>query len=91
MNIHGLKRAIRPSARYVQAQASASVRGLATPSSSGSGSGFRNEFSQALADGPSLDDFISDPSPAPERVVLGNTKGYVPLVAHTCETHSTNF
>ncbi|PCH33512.1 Lipoyl synthase [Wolfiporia cocos MD-104 SS10] len=43
------------------------VRTLATPSSS------KSSFSQALAEGPTLDDFIS--GNAPDRVVLGNTKG----------------
>ncbi|EIN14159.1 Lipoyl synthase [Punctularia strigosozonata HHB-11173 SS5] len=41
------------------------VRCLATPSTS------KAAFSQRLADGPSLDDFIA--GDAPERVVLGNT------------------
>ncbi|KII93206.1 hypothetical protein PLICRDRAFT_151713 [Plicaturopsis crispa FD-325 SS-3] len=43
---------------------SASVRCLATPSSS------KTDFSQTLASGPSLDDFISGETP--ERIVLGN-------------------
>lgn len=51
------------------------MRNLATPSSSSSGSGSRGEFSQTLAAGPSLDDFITDPTTVQERVVLGNTKG----------------
>jgi hypothetical protein len=42
-------------------------RGLATPSSS------KTAFSKALADGPTLDDFISGDSTG--RVVLGNTRG----------------
>lgn len=42
------------------------VRCLATPSSS------KPHFSQNLAEGPTLDDFIADR--VPDRVVLGNTK-----------------
>ncbi|KLO20235.1 Lipoyl synthase [Schizopora paradoxa] len=43
-------------------------RSLATPSSS------KTSFSETLASGPSLDDFIAD-DVQPERVVLGNTRG----------------
>jgi hypothetical protein len=43
------------------------VRLLATPALS--------EFRQKLAKGPSLDDFVSE---TPDRIVLGNTKGYEP-------------
>lgn len=46
------------------------VRTLATPSSS------KTNFSETLAAGPSLDDFIAEN--VPERVVLGNTTAYVP-------------
>jgi lipoic acid synthetase len=42
------------------------IRCLATPSSS------KSSFSQTLAKGPSLDDFLSEDPPS--RVVLGNTK-----------------
>lgn len=49
------------------ARSSAQVRCLATPSSS------RTSFSQTLAEGPTLDEFIAEN--VPERVVLGNAKG----------------
>lgn len=52
--------------RYTRAFATA-----ATPSTSTS----RSKFSQELENGPSLDDFIA--GDVPDRVVLGNTKGYV--------------
>lgn len=45
------------------------VRCLATPSSS------KSTFSQTLAQGPSLDDFIADR--VSDRIVLGNTKAWV--------------
>jgi len=43
-------------------------RSLATPSSSTT-----NNFSQTLADGPSLDEFVS--GEVPDRIVLGNIRG----------------
>lgn len=49
------------------ARSSAQVRCLATPSSS------RTSFSQTLAEGPTLDEFIAEN--VPERVVLGNATG----------------
>ncbi|KAH9937540.1 mitochondrial Lipoyl synthase [Fomitopsis serialis] len=51
--------------RSARAPRGTQVRTLATPSSS------KTSFSQTLAEGPSLDEFIA--GNAPERVVLGNT------------------
>ncbi|KAH8120413.1 mitochondrial Lipoyl synthase [Phellopilus nigrolimitatus] len=64
MSLHALKHTIHKQARRSVAP---HIRSLATPSSS------KGTFSQSLAGGPSLDDFIADN--VPDRVVLGNTKG----------------
>jgi lipoic acid synthetase len=68
---------LKPSFRFVVRRGSRSpLRCLATPSPSAPTHNVRTSFSDDLANGPSLDDFISE---APvQRVVLGNTKGYVP-------------
>ncbi|KAL1665553.1 Lipoyl synthase [Schizophyllum commune] len=55
--------------RRLQRPVASQVRCLATPASSGTAS--RGNFKQALADGPSFDDFVS--GNVPERVTLGNT------------------
>ena len=60
-----------------------SARCLATPSS------FRATFTQTLADGPSLDDFIS--SNETENTALRNKKGFVVFSLYFCETLFTNF
>ncbi|KAF8844036.1 lipoic acid synthase [Paxillus ammoniavirescens] len=63
---------LKPSSRFIVRWGSRS-RCLATPSSSAPTHNARTSFSDDLANGPSLDDFISE---APvQRVVLGNTKG----------------
>ncbi|KAF9229427.1 Lipoyl synthase [Gyrodon lividus] len=64
----------KPSFRHVAVYRSRSqIRCLATPSTSASSHKVKTSFSDVLADGPSLNDFISG-GPA-QRVVLGNTKG----------------
>lgn len=56
------------------------IRSLATPAvTSGSSAPKKETFKDTLEQGPSLDDFISGDTP--ERVVLGNTKTYVILLA----------
>ncbi len=55
------------------------IRSLATPATSGSSVPRKEAFKDTLEQGPSLDDFIS--GDIPERVVLGNTKTYVALLA----------
>ena len=62
--------------RRLQRPVASQVRCLATHASSGTAS--RGNFKQALADGPSFDDFIS--GNVPERVTLGNTSAYVQSV-----------
>ncbi|TRM65715.1 mitochondrial Lipoyl synthase [Schizophyllum amplum] len=54
--------------RRLQHPIASHVRHLATPAT---GLASRASFKQALADGPSFDDFVSDS--VPERVTLGNT------------------
>jgi lipoic acid synthetase len=57
------------------------IRLLATPTAtSGSSAAPKEAFKDTLEQGPSLDDFISGGG-IPERVVLGNTKTYVTLLA----------
>ena len=55
------------------------IRSLATPAATSGSSAPKETFKDTLEQGPSLDDFISDD--IPERVVLGNTKTYVKLLA----------
>ncbi|THH07617.1 hypothetical protein EW145_g3259 [Phellinidium pouzarii] len=81
MSLHILKRTVSKQTRAVAQH----VRNLATPSYS------RNEFSQTLATGPSLDDFVTDN--ISERVVLGNTKAprlpsYLKTTIPTGESYS---
>lgn len=66
-----------------------SIRCLATAPS---GTSAKAALSQALKNGPSLDDFIS--GDIPERVVLGHTKGYAQgniwhLPLSSCHAQST--
>ena len=51
------------------------ARALAMPAASGSPAPKKSSFTETLADGPSLDDFVSDN--VPERIVLGNKNTYV--------------
>jgi hypothetical protein len=60
--VHNMTLCVRVARRY---QPQGLVRFLATPSLS--------EFRQKLANGPSFGDFVSE---NPDRIVLGNTKGY---------------
>lgn len=63
-----------------RASVSRHIRSLATPAAtSGSSAPKKEAFQDTLEQGPSLDDFIS--GDIPERVVLGNTKTYVTLLA----------
>ncbi|KAI0307773.1 mitochondrial Lipoyl synthase [Multifurca ochricompacta] len=57
--------------RLVSSVVSRHARWLATPATSGPSASINPTFKETLAEGPSLDDFIS--GSAPERIVLGNT------------------
>jgi lipoic acid synthetase len=65
--------------RVARVSVSSHIRSLATPATSGSSAPKKTAFKDTLEQGPSLDDFIS--GDIPERVVLGNTKAYVILLA----------
>lgn len=56
---------------------SSHFRCLATVSSTSSVTATKTKLAKALEDGPAFEDFLSDNVPA-GRVVLGNTKGFVP-------------
>lgn len=56
--------------RFARLPISSHARALATPAASGSPVPKKSPFAATLADGPSLDDFVSDN--VPERIVLGN-------------------
>ncbi|KAI0257586.1 mitochondrial Lipoyl synthase [Lactifluus subvellereus] len=56
--------------RVLRISISRYARSLATPATSGSSASNKSSFTETLAEGPSLDDFIS--GNAPERIVLGN-------------------
>lgn len=56
--------------RFTRVSISRRARALATPAASGSPVPKKSSFAETLADGPSLDDFVSDN--VPERIVLGN-------------------
>lgn len=60
--------------RFARIPVSRHARALATPTASGSPVPEKSSFSETLADGPSLDDFVS--GNVPERVVLGNKNTY---------------
>jgi lipoic acid synthetase len=60
--------------RFARLPISSHARALATPAASGSPVPKKSPFAATLADGPSLDDFVSDN--APERIVLGNKNTY---------------
>jgi lipoic acid synthetase len=70
---------IRTHTRLVRASAIRHIRSLATPATSGPTVSKKTTFTASLADGPSLDDFIS--GDVPERVVLGNKNTYVVLLS----------
>ena len=66
--------------RVARVSVSRNIRSLATPATSGPSVPEKKTFKDTLEQGPSLDDFIS--GDIPERVVLGNTKTYVTLLAN---------
>ena len=63
--------------RFAHVPVSRHARALATPAASGLPVPKKSSFTETLADGPSLDDFVS--GNAPERVVLGNTTTYAEI------------
>jgi lipoic acid synthetase len=66
--------AILKYSRFARLPISSHARALATPAASGSPVPKKSSFRETLADGPSLDDFVSDN--VPERIVLGNKNTY---------------
>jgi hypothetical protein len=60
--------------RFARVPISRHARALATPATSGSPVAKKSPFTETLADGPSLDDFVS--GNVPERIVLGNKNRY---------------
>ena len=60
--------------RFARVPISRHARALATPATSGTPVSKKSPFTETLADGPSLDDFVSDN--VPERIVLGNKNAY---------------
>lgn len=66
--------AILKYSRFVRLPISSHARALATPAASGTPVQKKSSFAETLADGPSLDDFVSDN--VPERIVLGNKNTY---------------
>lgn len=66
--------AILKYSRFARLPIPSQARALATPATSGSPVPKKSSFAETLADGPSLDDFVSDN--VPERIVLGNKNTY---------------
>ena len=60
--------------RFARVPISRHARALATQAASGLPTPKKSSFAETLADGPSLDDFVS--GNAPERIVLGNKNTY---------------
>src|SRR6266702_929742 len=76
--------------RVARVPISRHARALAIPAASGSPAPKKSSFTETLADGPSLDDFVSEN--VPERIVLGNKNTHAEtffLTGHSLTVRTT--